>query len=63
VEEIIDSGAAIKAVVGVAELLIFPSTILPEQYHGKYRIGHLLYYFCIAFIHYMRHAILPSQHA
>ncbi|XP_047050974.1 uncharacterized protein LOC124656237 [Lolium rigidum] len=33
VEEIIDSGAAIKAVVGVAELLIFPSTILPEQYH------------------------------
>ncbi|KAM0905295.1 hypothetical protein ACQ4PT_017475 [Festuca glaucescens] len=33
VEEIIDSGAAIKAVGGVAELLIFPSTILPEQYH------------------------------
>ncbi|CAM0950094.1 unnamed protein product [Alopecurus aequalis] len=33
VEEIIDSCAVMKAVVGVAELLIFPSTILPEQYH------------------------------
>ncbi|KAM0836805.1 hypothetical protein ACQ4PT_062079 [Festuca glaucescens] len=31
VEEIIDSGAAIKAVVGVAELLIFPSTILQSN--------------------------------
>ncbi|XP_048528962.1 uncharacterized protein LOC125508322 [Triticum urartu] len=33
VEESIDSGAVLQAVIGVAELLIFPSTMLPAQYH------------------------------
>jgi hypothetical protein len=63
VEEIIDSGAAIKAVVGAAELLIFPSKILPEQYHGTCPIAHLFLCFGITFIYYTRHAIPSSEHA
>ncbi|CAL4904096.1 unnamed protein product [Urochloa decumbens] len=39
VTEIIESDSALKIAVGIADLLIFPSTILPEQnqlYQGKY---------------------------
>lgn len=38
-EEVIESDAVLQIVVGIAELLIFPSTLLPEQYHGKCPIG------------------------
>ncbi|XP_062203479.1 uncharacterized protein LOC133905733 [Phragmites australis] len=33
VNKIIKSDAALKVTVGIAELLIFPSVLLPEQYH------------------------------
>jgi len=46
--EIIESDSALKLTVGVADLLIFPSTILPEQNHCKlfgWRIPSPLSYF------------------
>uniref|UniRef100_A0A0D3HRQ0 Zinc finger PHD-type domain-containing protein n=1 Tax=Oryza barthii TaxID=65489 RepID=A0A0D3HRQ0_9ORYZ len=39
VKEVIESDVVLKAVLGTVELLIFPSILLPEQYHefqGKY---------------------------
>lgn len=35
---IIKSDDALQVTVGTAELLIFPSVLLPEQYHCKYSI-------------------------
>ncbi|OEL17079.1 hypothetical protein BAE44_0021901 [Dichanthelium oligosanthes] len=39
VSEIIESDSALKVTVGIADLLIFPSTILPEQNHSREQDG------------------------
>lgn len=39
VSEIIESDSALKVSVGIADLLIFPSTILPEQNRCKCSVG------------------------
>ena len=48
VNNLINSDGALKVTVGIAELLIFPSSLLPEQYHCKFPIGYfLLFSFCL----------------
>ena len=43
VKEIIESDGALKATVGIVDLLIFPSILLPEQNQCKYSVVKFLF--------------------